>query len=139
MNEASINSELNRLQHSMYLSNVDLQAKQEYVERLNRTLNSLDGKLGDFQSNEQLCRKPECCKQTLHGNNADDVENLRDGDLIPSYQEIVNTQLKEKKNQIQTKISELEGDISSLSSSINSMESRKEYLIGERKKVRSQT
>lgn len=139
MNEASINSELNRLQHSMYLSNVDLQAKQEYVERLNLTLNSVDGKLGDFQANERLCKQPECSKQTFHGNNADGVEKLRDGDLVPSYQDIVNAQLNGKKDQIQAKISELEGDISGLSGSINSMESRREFLIGQREKVRSQT
>lgn len=136
MDVFSINTELSRLQHRIYLNNNDLQAKQEYLERLKRTLHSLDSKRGDFRGNNQLCTKPEFSKSTFFGNNADTVEGLRDSDIIPSYKDITDNQLHRKIDQIETKIKELEGDISALNSSINTLESSKRSLIDRRNEMR---
>ncbi|MFS0749309.1 DUF5082 family protein [Oceanobacillus sp. 1P07AA] len=136
MDEFSINTELNRLQHRIYLNNIDLQAKQDDLERLRRTLNSLESKQGDFHGNNQLCTKPECSKSTFFGSNADNVEGLRDSDIIPSYNDITDKQLHGKTDRIRLKIEELTGDISALNSSINTMESNRRSLIDKRSEIR---
>lgn len=135
MNVFTINAELSRLQHRIYLNNIDLQTKQEYLERLKRTLNSIDSKLGDFHGNNQLCTKPECSRSTFFGNNADTVEGFRDSDIVPSYKDIADNQLYGKTDQIQSKIRELEGDISALNSSNNTMESSRRTLIDRRNEI----
>ncbi|MEW9677684.1 DUF5082 family protein [Lentibacillus sp. L22] len=97
---------------------LQLEAKREELERLNRALSELSDCQNDFHTKKPLCLKPELTATTWFGEWADDFDSIRENELQESYVEISDEQLDDAISKLEAKIQEIKLEIQSLEASI---------------------
>ena len=108
---------------------MELEEKKEELRRLQDALSELGANKSDFISKEGICLEPEFSLKTFHGENADDFDDFREGELKVSFLAIPNEQITDAEGKISDKIAEVEAEIEALESRIASLEATYARLL----------
>src|SRR5699024_11385975 len=108
---SSINTELMELQRFMGSDRLRLSNKEEDLKRLEKALSDLGRNKSDFTDTKEICLEPECAANSLLGDNADDLDALKEDGLrseehtseLQSRFDLVCRLLLEKKKRQQTR------------------------------------
>src|SRR5699024_12407948 len=89
----SLSMSLTAIQAQIYSAKFKLENKRKELQRLEDALSVLERNKNKFIENYYLCREPELTRQTLHGDNEDNVNNIRENELLVNYDEIYYNKL----------------------------------------------
>lgn len=95
-----------------------LRRKQEELSRLRICQNELNSCRQDFYQQETLCLEPELSANTWAGTLADAFDNIREGSIVPSYQNIHSTQFSHILQLLANKIVRTEQEIAAIKQAI---------------------
>ncbi|MCM3761162.1 DUF5082 domain-containing protein [Alkalihalobacillus oceani] len=95
-----------------------LRQKQEELSRLRICQNELNSCRQDFYSQETICLEPELSSNTWAGTLAQAFENIREGAIVPSYQDIHTNQFSHILQLVANKITRTEQEIAAIKQAI---------------------
>ncbi|MBU5465333.1 DUF5082 domain-containing protein [Virgibacillus sp. MSJ-26] len=125
----SLSMSLTAIQAQIYSAKFKLENKRKELQRLEDALSDLERNKNKFIDNYYLCREPEFTRQTLHGDNADNVNNIRENELLVNYVEIYYNQLGHAETKISDKITEVNQEITDLENRIRTLEASYANLL----------
>lgn len=131
----SITTELLEVERFMNSARFQLEEKKEELRRLEEALNKLGNSKTEFFQHYELCVEPEFTKNTLHGDNAEDLDFFKNQELLPSYVGIYYGQINNATTQIDDRIEIVQDNIADLNSSLSSLETQHEGLKKDKKEV----
>lgn len=134
---ASINTYLRETDSRIGSAQLQISNREEELQRLKEALSDLKSNKSDFISKKVICLDPEFTAKTLHGTNANDLDEIREGQLQKSFLAIPKEQISDAIEMISDKITEVQGKITELENNISNLESRREGLLEQRAKVES--
>jgi len=136
---SSINTELMELQRFMGSDRLRLSDKEEDLKRLEKALSDLGRNKSDFTDTKEICLEPECAANSLLGDNADDLDALKEDGLQPGFVSIPNEQISAAEETISEEIEIVQQEIADLKSSIASLETQHEELTEQKQEVKNQS
>jgi polyhydroxyalkanoate synthesis regulator phasin len=134
-----INRDLMVIQGVMSSANTQLAGKKEELERLEKALANLKENKSNYKEQKDMCLDPEFTSQTLHGKNANQLDNLKKGDVQMNFVAIPNEQISKAESQFTTQMTTIKGEIASLESHVAAMESKQNQLTVQRQEVLNQS
>lgn len=135
----SINTELMELQRSLSYYRLKINDKEEDLKRLEKALSDLGRNKIDFTDTKEICLEPECAANSLHGDNADDLDALKEDGLQPSFIAIPNEQIRAVEDAISEEIEIVQQEIANFKSSVGSLDTRHTELSVKKLEVEMQS
>lgn len=135
---ASINIYLRETDSRIGSAQIQLNNREEELRRLEEALSDLESNKSDFVNKKVICLDPEFTRKTLHGTNANDLDDIREGQLQKSFLAIPEDQISNAIEIITDKITEVQERITELENTISDLESRRENLLQQRAKVENE-
>ncbi|MBU5465354.1 DUF5082 domain-containing protein [Virgibacillus sp. MSJ-26] len=136
---ASINTYLMETERQIGSAQMQIMEKEEKLSKLEDALTKLASNKSDFIGKKDICLEPEFTSKTLHGENASDLDDIRENQLQVSFVAIPKEQIDDAEDKIGDQIEVLEEEISSLEGTISSLESRRESLLAQKREVESES
>jgi len=134
-----INHDLMVIQGFIHSANSRLAEKREELYRLEKALTDLKGNKQSFKDQKDVCLDPEFTLQTLNGKNANQLDDLKKGDVQASFVGIANEQISQAESDLSTQVTAIKVEIGSIGSNISTFESKRNQLTTQRQEVLNQS
>ncbi|HZW68607.1 MAG TPA: DUF5082 family protein [Pseudogracilibacillus sp.] len=135
---ASINTYLRETDSRIASAQMQMYDREEELRRLEEALSDLESNKSDFINKKVICLDPKFTSKTLHGSNADNLDDIREGQVQKSFLAIPEDQISNAIEIISDKITEVKERITDLENTISDLESRRQDLLQERARVESE-
>ncbi|RKL67265.1 hypothetical protein CR203_12215 [Salipaludibacillus neizhouensis] len=134
-----INRDLMVMQGFIQSANSRLAEKREELDRLEKALTDLKENKQSFSDQKDVCLDPKFTLQTLNGKNANQLDDLKKGDVQASFVGIANEQISQAESDLSTQVTVIKGEIGSIESNISTFESKRNQLTIQRQEVLNQS
>lgn len=99
-----------------------IEDKKEELQRLEDALADLGSNKSDFLEKKKLCLEPEFTTQTFHGDNADNVDDVREDGVKVNFIAIPEDQISNAETEVSDQIDIVEQEISDLETEVATLE-----------------